>query len=298
MKKIMMTALLLVCTVSIAQKKQLSDEQKQQAKVQLEQYFEKLNLSEDQKTVYEVIAKEYGELLKSVKESEDSKQGKLKEIQRIQSDKDRKLKQLLSKEQYALYHNFKTEEHKKRMENYDGEFSEYINQLNLSEDQKTDYEVIAKEYRELLKFVNESGHSKQEMLKEIQRIQSDKDTKLKQLLSKEQYALYQNFETEKRKKRMENYDGEFSEYINRMSLSEDQMPIYIEISKKYGSQLKALKNSSKSKLSKYKKYKNIQDEKNSEMKKILSSKQYKIYLEVQKEVQKEMKERRKKQKEN
>lgn len=172
---------------------------------------------------------------------------------------------------------------------------QYFEKLNLSEDQKTAYEAIAKKYGETLKFIKESGLSKQEKLKEAQRIQSDKDSELEQLLSKEQYLVYQNFKTEQRKKQMENYAGEFSKHISRLNLSEDQKTLYIEISKKYGDQLKALKNSLESRFNKYRDYKSIQNNKNKEMKAVLSSKQYKVYLEIQNEVQKKIKERRKKQ---
>ena len=168
---------------------------------------------------------------------------------------------------------------------------QYFEELNLSETRKKSYEDITKKYGEQLKFIKESGLSKQEQLKEIQRIQSDKDSELKELLSEEQYLVYQDFKAEQHKKLIENYSGEFAEYINRLNLTEDQKPQYIEISKRYGSQLMGLKNSTKSRFSKYKEYKSIQSDKDKEMKSLLSSKQYKVYLEIQKEVQNKIKER-------
>lgn len=89
---------------------------------------------------------------------------------------------------------------------------------------------------------------------------------------------------------MENYSEEFTEYLNRLDLSEEQQPKFIEISKRYREQFKALKNSSKSRLSKYREYKGKQNNKNSEMKSLLSQEQYEVYLEVQEEVQKKVKE--------
>lgn len=184
----------------------------------------------------------------------------------------------------------------KQKEQAKEKLAQYFEKLNLSETQKTSYETIAKKYGEELKFVKEASLSKQEKIKEVQRIQSEKDSELKELLSEEQYLVYQDFKTDQRKSLVENFSGEFSEYINRLNLTEDQKPQYIEISKRYGSQLKDLKNSSKSRFSKYRAYKSIQKGKNKEMKSLLSSKQYKVYLEIQKEVQKKMKEKRKEKK--
>lgn len=184
----------------------------------------------------------------------------------------------------------------KQKEQAKEKLAQYFEKLNLSETQKTSYETIAKKYGEQLKFVKEASRSKQEKIKEVQRIQSEKDSELKELLSEEQYLVYQDFKTDQRKSLIENFSGEFSEYINRLNLTEDQKPQYIEISKRYGNQLKDLKNSSKSRFSKYRAYKSIQKGKNKEMKSLLSSKQYKVYLEIQKEVQKKMKEKRKEKK--
>lgn len=174
------------------------------------------------------------------------------------------------------------------------ELEQYLEKLNLSESQKTSYEIITKKYSEQLKFVKESGLSKQKKIKEVQRVQFDKDTELKELLSKEQYVVYQDFKADQRNKLIDSYSGEFAEYINRLNLTENQKPQYIEISKRYGSQLSTLKDSSKSRFSKYRAYKEIQKNKNREMKALLSSKQYKVYLDIQEEVQKKIKERRSK----
>ena len=115
---------------------------------------------------------------------------------------------------------------------------------------------------------------------------------MKELLSEEQYLVYQDFKTDQRNTLMENYSGEFEAYINRLDLADDQKSQYIEISKRYANQLMVLKNSSKSRFSKYRAYKDIQSSKNKEMKALLSSKQYKVYLEIQKELQEKIKERR------
>ncbi len=183
-----------------------------------------------------------------------------------------------------------TEEQKEKAKE---KLEQYFEKLNLSETQQVSYEEIVSKYGKQLKFVKESGYSKKEKLKEVQRIQKEKDAELKKLLSEKQYGVYTNFKAEQRKLLAENFSGEFSEYRDRLNLTENQKPKFIEITKKYTTQLKDLKNSSKSRFSKYRAYKKIQKNRNKEMKDLLTSEQYKVYLEIQKEVQKKLKERRK-----
>ena len=169
---------------------------------------------------------------------------------------------------------------------------EYFAKLALTEEQKVSYEEITKRQGEQIKLIKESGLSREEKLSEIRRIQSDKDNELKVLLTEEQYQFYLENKRQQRNNLLENHEGEFAEYLERLELSEEQRPQYIEISKRYGEQLKQLKNSSKSRLSKYRAYKSIQKNKNAEMKSLLSKEQYKVYEEIQEEVQKKIKEKR------
>ena len=82
------------------------------------------------------------------------------------------------------------------------------------------------------------------------------------------------------------------EYFEALNLSEEQKPEFEAITRKYAEQMKAVKDGGGGKLQKYKKVKSIQENKNSEMEKLLSKDQYEVYLEKQEEMQKRMKERR------
>lgn len=172
------------------------------------------------------------------------------------------------------------------------QLEQYFEKLNLTDEQKTSYEAIVKQYQGVFEFVKESGLSREEKIKEVQRIQADKDAEIKQILSEEQYTIYLDFKSTQKSKISENYSGEFAEYFERLNLSEEQKPKFIEISKRYGTQLKNLKHSSKSRFGKYKEYKSIQDNKASEMRMLLTKEQYKIYEEIQEEIQKKIKEKR------
>ena len=69
----------------------------------------------------------------------------------------------------------------------------------------------------------------------------------------------------------------------RLQLTVQQQESFKEITKKYASLLKELKNSEGSRKEKFQKLKEIQDLKNEEMKTLLTEKQFATYLEIQTE---------------
>ena len=81
-------------------------------------------------------------------------------------------------------------------------------------------------------------------------------------------------------------------YIEKLDLSEDQKAEYLEISKRYGEQMKALKHSTRGRMEKYQELKSIRKDKNKEMKLVLTADQYKIYKELQEQHHQEMRAKR------
>ncbi|OSY89285.1 hypothetical protein WH52_01170 [Tenacibaculum holothuriorum] len=94
---------LFVTTISFGQNKEVTETQKEQIKEQLEQYFEKLNLTEDQQTKFADITKKYGTQMKALKSSGKSKFKKYRAYKSIQKNKNKEMKDLLNKEQYSTY---------------------------------------------------------------------------------------------------------------------------------------------------------------------------------------------------
>jgi Spy/CpxP family protein refolding chaperone len=88
---------------SYAQERQLTEEQKEQVKEQLEQYFEKLDLSQEQKPKFEEITKKYALQMKNLKTSGKSKFAKYKEYKSIKGSKNKEMIALLSAEQFKIY---------------------------------------------------------------------------------------------------------------------------------------------------------------------------------------------------
>lgn len=99
-------------------------------------------------------------------------------------------------------------------------------------------------------------------------------------------------ERELNKEQKAQLETQLEVYFQKLDLSEKQKPKFEEITKKYGKQMMALKESDKGRLSKYKEYKSIMNNKNREMKALLSDKQYIIFEKTQEEMQKKMKEKR------
>lgn len=99
-----------------------------------------------------------------------------------------------------------------------------------------------------------------------------------------------NLSTEQKEELAANMEA----YFTDLNLSEAQKTEFKEISEKYASQMKAVKESDAHKFQKFKKVKSIRKNKNAEMKKLLSDDQYKVYLEKQEEMQEKMKESYKK----
>jgi hypothetical protein len=101
--KILLAVLLLtVCTGAIAQSK-LTDEQKQAIKARYEANKQQLNLTDDQSKKVDAINTTFFEGLFEIKNSSDSKLSKYRKFKSISSDRDKKMKAVLNKDQYKTY---------------------------------------------------------------------------------------------------------------------------------------------------------------------------------------------------
>ena len=86
---------------------------------------------------------------------------------------------------------------------------------------------------------------------------------------------------------------QFAADLERLDLSEEQKADYLEISRRYGEQMMALRDSGAGRMAKYQELKSIRKDKDKEMKALLSKDQYAIYKDIQEERQQQMRERRK-----
>lgn len=116
LKNSIVVVLLLVSTIAFAQDRTLTEAQKEQVKEQLEQYFEKLDLSEAQKPRFEEITKKYALQMKALKTSNKSRFAKYRENKSIKRSKNKEMKIVLSAEQYKIYEETQKEIQKKMKE--------------------------------------------------------------------------------------------------------------------------------------------------------------------------------------
>lgn len=110
------TLLLVGITEINAQTKRenLSAEQKEEIKKNVEEYATSLNLTAIQKPEFEAITKKYAKQMIAVRDSGGSRFKKYRKLKSIRKNKDKEMKQLLNPEQFKTYLE-KQEERKKEM---------------------------------------------------------------------------------------------------------------------------------------------------------------------------------------
>jgi hypothetical protein len=107
MKKIinitaLLAMLILVANQASAQSK-MTDEQKKEFKAKYQANKEKLNLTEEQSKKVDAINSNWIEGLAELKNSNAGKMAKYKKYKALKSDKDQKMKEVLTKDQYKIY---------------------------------------------------------------------------------------------------------------------------------------------------------------------------------------------------
>lgn len=86
----------------LAQSK-MTEEQMKKAKARYEQYKQKLNLTNDQSKKVDAINTTYFEGIAELKKNDASKLSKYRRFKSLSSDRDKKMKEVLTKEQYKIY---------------------------------------------------------------------------------------------------------------------------------------------------------------------------------------------------
>ncbi len=81
---------------------------------------------------------------------------------------------------------------------------EYFSAMDLSEEQKSEFEAITRKYAEQMQAVNEKEGSKMQKFQQVRAIRKNKDAEMKKLLSKDQYQIYLEKQEEIQKKMKDN----------------------------------------------------------------------------------------------
>ena len=81
----------------------ITEEQKEEIKKNLEEYAAALDLSEDQQSKFEEITRKYAKQMIAIKDSGGRRMSKFEKLKSIRKNKDAEMKTLLSKDQYKVY---------------------------------------------------------------------------------------------------------------------------------------------------------------------------------------------------
>lgn len=106
MKKVFIGILLIfscALTTKAQTTRQLSEEQKKELKAKMEAYKAELNLSEEQQPKFEEINLQFAEDLSELKNADGSKLSKYKKFKKLTDERNKKMKELLTDEQYKIY---------------------------------------------------------------------------------------------------------------------------------------------------------------------------------------------------
>ena len=115
-KFIAILSLIMFAATTVAQQKELTEEQKARMEKQFQDYKMKLSLSSDQKPKFEEITKRYGKQLLELKESDKGRLSRYNTFKSIQKKKNAEMKRLLSNEQYKTYLEIQEEQQQKMKE--------------------------------------------------------------------------------------------------------------------------------------------------------------------------------------
>jgi hypothetical protein len=87
----------------------MTEVQKEEAKAKYQAYRAKLELTEAQSTKVEAINMTFFEGLAALRASDEPKLSKYKQFKKLQSDKDKQMKDVLDERQFKLYKEFQAE---------------------------------------------------------------------------------------------------------------------------------------------------------------------------------------------
>ena len=102
-QNIVIGIVILMSSSLIARETVLTNEEKAKLKLQLTEYFEELDLSEEQKPKFKEIVKKYALQMKTLKISDNRKFAKRRKFKSIKKSKNKEMKVLLNTEQYQVY---------------------------------------------------------------------------------------------------------------------------------------------------------------------------------------------------
>ena len=100
---LMILSIVIAASGSTFGQNRMTQEEKEEAKERYKAYTERLNLNEEQKPKVEEINMTYFNALSKLKNSDGSRMEKYRMFKDANSTRDKEMKKVLTKEQYAIY---------------------------------------------------------------------------------------------------------------------------------------------------------------------------------------------------
>ena len=99
------TVLVLITLLAahVSAQSKMTEEQKKEAKAKYQAYKEKLNLTEDQSKKVDAINAPWLEGIAALKNSDASKMAKYKKLKSLNTERNKKMKEVLTKDQFKIY---------------------------------------------------------------------------------------------------------------------------------------------------------------------------------------------------
>lgn len=99
----MVLVLVTLAAANASAQSKMTEGQKKEAREKYQAYKEKLNLTEDQSTKVDAINTTWFEGIAALKNSDASKISKYKKFKSLSNEKDKKMKEVLTKDQFKIY---------------------------------------------------------------------------------------------------------------------------------------------------------------------------------------------------
>ena len=193
-------SIILLCIFTsgvMGQERNLTDAQKEKLELRITETFERSNLSNDQKQRLKGMRNQYVPQMKAIINSDISNNDKVKDLKAMLEQRNHEMKGLLSTEQYQFY----KETQNRRRQNFKN-LEESFEELDLIDSQKLAFIEITVKYALQMSTLRKSDQRRLVKVKEFTSIIDSKNKEMKNLLSNEQYKVYEIRQSKTQRERL------------------------------------------------------------------------------------------------
>ena len=181
----------------MGQERKLTDAQKEKLELRITETFERINLSNDQKQRLKGMKNQYVSQMKAIRNSDISNDDKVKDLKAMLDKRNQEMKGVLSTEQYQFY----KETQNRRRQNFKN-LKESFEELDLIDSQKLAFTEITVKFALQMSTLRKSDQRRLVKVKEFTSIIDSKNKEMKNLLSNEQYKVYEIRQSKTQRERL------------------------------------------------------------------------------------------------